>query len=124
MNAAWRPAAALALAALAAGGVADAAHAGTAAGRPARFTAAPGGRNDLTVDAASGGGVQFNDAGAPIRSGLWCVPFPLGQARCDPDGDPRVTDGGGVSVDLGDGDDRAAIRWVPGTASRPGAISV
>jgi Ca2+-binding RTX toxin-like protein len=29
-----------------------------------------------------------------------------------------------VSVDLGDGDDRAMIRWVPGTDARPGAIRV
>ncbi|MEA2241072.1 MAG: hypothetical protein QOD24_628 [Solirubrobacteraceae bacterium] len=124
MYAAWRPAAVLALAALAAGGVADAAHAGTASGRPARFTAPAGERNDLTVDAGSGGAVQFSDAGAPVRAGMWCVPFPLGAAQCDPDGDPRVTDGGGVSVDLGDGDDHATIRSVPGTDARPGAISV
>jgi Ca2+-binding RTX toxin-like protein len=124
MYAAWRPAAVLVLAALAAGGAADAAHAGTASGRPAQFTAAAGERNGLTVDAGSGGAVQFSDAGAPVGFGLWCVPFPLGQAACDPDGDPRVTDGGGVSVDLGDGDDRAMIRWVPGTDARPGAIRV
>jgi hypothetical protein len=124
MSATWRPAAVLALAALAAGGVADAARAGTASGRPARFTAAAGERNDLTVGAGSGGAVQFSDAAAAVGAGLWCVPFPLGQARCDPDGDPRVTDGGGVSVDLGDADDRATIRWVPGTDTRPGAISV
>jgi hypothetical protein len=124
MYAAWRPAAVLALAALAAGGVADAAHAGTASGRPARFTAAAGERNDLTVDAGSGGAVRFSDAGAAVGAGLWCVPFPLGQAQCDPDGDPRETDGGGVSVDLADGDDRATIRRVPGNDTRPGAISV
>jgi hypothetical protein len=124
MHHAWRLVATLALAALAAGGVADAAQAGTASGRPARFTAGAGERNDLTVDAGSGGAVQFGDAGSAVGAGLWCVAFPLGQARCDPDGDPRVTDGGGVSVDLGDGDDRAMIRWVPGTDTRPGAISV
>ncbi|HEV7882367.1 MAG TPA: hypothetical protein VGO81_02290, partial [Solirubrobacteraceae bacterium] len=114
MRTAWRPAAVLALAALTAGGVADAARAGTASGRPARFAAAAGERNDLTVDAGSGGTVQFSDAGSAVGAGLWCVPFPLGQARCDPDGDPRETDGGGVGVDLGDADDRAMIRWVPG----------
>jgi Ca2+-binding RTX toxin-like protein len=124
MYTAWRPAAVLALAALAAGGVADAAHAGTASGRPARFTASAGERNDLTVDAGSGRAVKFSDAEAPVGAGLWCVPFPLGQAQCDPGGAPPVTDGGGVSVDLGDGDDRATIRWVPGTDTRPGAISV
>jgi Ca2+-binding RTX toxin-like protein len=124
MYAAWRPAAILVLAALAAGGAAGAAHAATASGRPAQFTAAPGERNDLAVDAGSGGTVQFSDAGAPVGLGLWCLPFPLGQAMCDPDGDPRVTDGGGVSVDLGDGDDRAMIRWIPGTDARPGAIRV
>jgi hypothetical protein len=43
---------------------------------------------------------------------------------CDPGGDARATDGGGVSVDLGDGDDRAMIRWVPGTDTRPGTIRV
>jgi hypothetical protein len=121
---AWRPAAVLALTALAAGGAANAAYAGTASGRPAQFTAAAGQRNDLTVDAGSGGAVQFSDAGAPISAGPWCLPIPLGQALCDPDGDPRATDGGGVSVDLGDGDDRAMIRWVPGTDTRPGAIRV
>jgi hemolysin type calcium-binding protein len=124
MYAAWRPAAVLALAALAAGGAADAAQAGAAFGRPAQFTAAAGEHNDLTVAAGPGGAVQFGDAGAPVGPGLWCVPFPLGQALCDPDGDPRVTDGGGVSVDLDDGDDRATIRWVPGTDTRPGAIRV
>lgn len=121
---AWRPAAVLALAMLAVGGAADAAHAGTASARPARFTAAAGERNDLTVDAGSGGAVQFSDAGAPVSPGLWCAPFPLGQALCDPDGDPRDTDGGGVTVDLGDSDDQAMIRWVPGTDTRPGEIRV
>jgi hypothetical protein len=124
MYTAWRPAAVLALAALAAGGAADAARAGTASGRPAQFMGAAGERNDLTVDAGSGGAVRFSDAGAPIGLGLWCVPLPLGQATCDPDGDPRVTDGGGVSVDLSDGDDRTMIRWIPGTDTRPGAIRV
>ncbi|MEA2438302.1 MAG: hypothetical protein QOF65_2858, partial [Thermoleophilaceae bacterium] len=119
-----RSAAVLAVAALAAGAAADAAHAGTASGRPARFTASPGERNDLIVAAGSGGAVRFSDAGAPVSARLWCAPFPLGQALCDPDGDPRDTDGGGVSVDLGDGDDRASIRWVPGTDTHPGAISV
>jgi RTX calcium-binding nonapeptide repeat (4 copies) len=121
---AWRPAAVVALAALAVGGHAQAARAGTASGHPARFTAGAGERNDMTVAAGSGGAVQFADAGAPISAGSWCVPFPLGQAACDPDSDPRVTDGGGVSVDLGDSDDRAIIRWVPGTGTRPGAVRV
>jgi hypothetical protein len=121
---AWRVAAVLALVVLASGGAADAAQAGTASGRPAQFTATPGERNDLTVDGGSGGAVQFSDAGAPVSPRLGCAPFPLGQAMCDPDGDPRVTDGGGVSVDLGDNDDRAVIRWVPGTDTRPGAIRV
>jgi len=124
MYGACRSAAVLALAALAVGGAADAARAGTASGRPAQFTAAAGERNDLTVDAGSGGAVQFSDAGAPVSPRLWCAPFPLGQALCDPDGDPRDTDGGGVSVDLGDNDDRAIIRRVPGTDTRPGAIRV
>ena len=124
MYTAWRAPAVLALAALVVGGVADAAHAGTASGRPAQFTAYAGERNDLTVDPGSGGAVQFSDAGAPVSPRLWCTPFPLGQATCDPDGDPRITDGGGVSVDLGDDDDRATIRWVPGTDTRPGAIRV
>jgi hypothetical protein len=124
MYPAWRPAAVLALATLAAGGAAEAAYAGTASGRPAQFTAVAGERNDLTVDAGAGGAVQFSDAGALVSPGLWCVPFPLGQATCDPDGDARITDGGGVSVDLGDGDDRATIRWIPGTDARPGAIRV
>jgi len=123
----WRPAAALALAfaALAVGGAADAARAGTASGRPAQFTATAGERNDLTVAAGSGGTVLFSDAGAPVSPRLLgCAPLPPGQATCDPDGDPRVTDGGGVSIDLGDSDDRAIIRWVPGTDTRPGAIRV
>jgi Ca2+-binding RTX toxin-like protein len=120
-----RSVAVLACAALAAGAAADVARAGTASGRPAQFTAAGGERNDLTVDAGSGGAVQFVDAGAPIGAALpWCAPFPPGQALCDPDGDPRDTDGGGVSVDLGDGDDRALIRAIPGTDTHPGAIRV
>jgi hypothetical protein len=122
---AGRPVAILACAALAVGVAADAAHAATASGRPAQFTAAGGERNDLTVDAGPGGAVRFGDAGAPVGASLpWCAPFPPGAALCDPDGDPRDTDGGGVSVDLGDGDDRAIIRWVPGTDTRPGAIRV
>jgi hypothetical protein len=114
----------LGLAALAVGGAADAAYAGTASGRPAKFTAAAGERNALTVATAFGGAVRFADAGPLVGAGLWCVPFPLGQAQCDPDGDPRVTDGGGVTVDLGDSDDRATIRGIPGTDTRPGAIRV
>jgi hemolysin type calcium-binding protein len=125
MSEAWRPAAVFALAALAAGGGAPAASAGTASGRPAQFTAAAGERNDLSVAAGPGGDVQFSDAGAPVIPRLlWCAPFPPGQALCDPDGDPRATDGGGVSIDLGDGDDRAIIRWVPGTDTRPGVLRV
>ncbi len=124
MHSAWCAAAILALAALALGGGAAAAQAGTASGRPAQFTAYAGERNDLTVDPGSAGAVQFSDAGAPISAKLWCAPFPLGQATCDPDGDSRVADGGGVNVDLGDNDDRAIIRWIPGTDTRPGAIRV
>jgi hypothetical protein len=124
MNSAWRAAAVLALATLALGGGAVVAHAGTASGRPAQFTANAGERNDLTVDRGSGEAVQFSDAGAPISPKLWCAPFPLGQAMCDPDGDPRLPDGGAVTVDLGDNDDRAIIRWIPGTDTRPGMIRV
>lgn len=121
----WRPAAGLACAALAVSGAADAAHAGTASGRPAQFRAAAGEHNALTVDAGPDGAVRFSDAGAPVAAALpWCSPFPLGQALCDPDGDPRVTDGGGVSVELADRDDAAIIRWIPGTDTRPGAIRV
>ena len=116
--------AALVLAVLA-GGAAEAARAGTASGRPAQFRAHPGESNDLTVDAGSGATVQFTDAAELIVPGLpLCIPFPLGQAQCDPDGDPRDTDGGGVVVDLGDGDDRAIVRWIPGTGARPGRIGV
>jgi hypothetical protein len=68
--------------------------------------------------------VRFSDAGAPVATRLWCAPFPVGEAQCDPDGDPRDTDGGGVRIELGDGDDRAMIRWIPGTDTHPGAISV
>ncbi len=124
MHSAWRAASVLALVALVLGGGAVAAHAGTASGRPAQFTAYAGERNDLTVDPGAGGAVQFSDAGASISPRLWCTPFPLGQATCDPGGDSRLTDGGGVSVDLGDDDDRAIIRWIPGTDTRPGAIRV
>lgn len=124
MYGACRSAAVLALAAIAVGGAADAARAGTASGRPARFQAAAGERNDLAVDAGPGGAVRFSDAGAPLSPRLWCAPFALGQAICDPDGDPRDTDGGGVGIDLGDGDDRAIIRWIPGTDTRPGVIGV
>jgi hypothetical protein len=119
---AWRPAAVLALAALAAVGGADAAQAGMASGRPAQFTAAAGERNVLTLDAGSGGWARFSDAGAPVGAGSWCAPLPPGQALCDPDGDPRDTDGGGVGVELGDGDDRAIIRWIPGTDTHAGVL--
>jgi Ca2+-binding RTX toxin-like protein len=121
---AWRPAAVLALVALAAVGAADAAHASTASGRPAQFTAAAGERNVLTLDAGSGGWAQFSDAGAPVSAGPWCAPLPPGKALCDPDADPRDTDGGGVGVELGDGDDEATIRWVPGTDTHPGVLRV
>jgi hypothetical protein len=120
----WHAGAVLAVAALAIGADADMALAGTASGRPAQFTAAAGERNALTVDAGSGGAVQFADAGAPVSTGRSCISFPLGQALCDPDGDPRDGDGGGVSVDLADSDDRAIIRWIPGTDTHPGQIRV
>jgi hypothetical protein len=126
MHEAWRPAAALALAALAVGGGAvGAAHAGTASGRPAQFTAASGERNDLAIDPGPGGTVQISDAGAPVNARLLgCVPIPPGQARCDPDGAAYPTDASSMSVDLGDGDDRAIIRWMPGTSVRPGEVDV
>jgi hypothetical protein len=119
-----RRTAVLAVVALTLGAATAPAHAGTASGRPAQFMAAGGERNDLTVDQGTGGAVQFRDAGAPIAAGLWCVPIPLGEAMCDPDGDPRDTDGGGVNVDLGDVDDRALVRWIPGTGIRPGALRI
>jgi hypothetical protein len=129
MIAPMRPAgstvAVLVCAALGVGGAADAAYGARASGRPAQFNAAAGERNDLAVEAGAGGAVAFSDAGAPISAAPpWCAPFPPGQALCDPDGDRRDTDRGGVSVDLGDGDDHAVIRWVPGTDTRPGAIRV
>ena len=123
MPRAWRGAAVLACAALTLS-TAAVAHAGSATGRPAKFTASPRERNNLSVDAGSGGSAQFVDAGAPIGLGLFCLPLPLGQAQCDPDGDPRDTDGGGVVVDLGDLDDRASIRGLPGTGVHPGSIRV
>jgi hypothetical protein len=103
-------------------GAADGAHAGTATGRPATFTAAPREQNHLTVDQGIGGRVQFADAGRVVIPGLWCIPIPLGEVGCDPDADPRDTDGGEVTVDLGDGDDLATVRWIPGTDARPGSI--
>jgi hypothetical protein len=124
MHGAWRAVAALVCSVFAAGAGAAAAHAGTASGRPARFTAAAGERNDLTVASGSGGMVQFTDARAPVSAGPWCAPFPLGAANCDPDGDPRDTDGGGVSVDLADNDDRATIRSIPGTGTHPGVLRI
>ena len=123
MPRAWRGAAVLACAALTLG-AAEAAQAGTASGRPAQFVASPGERNDLTVDAGPGGSAQFSDAGGAIGLGLFCLPIPLGEAQCDPDGDPRDTDGGGVVVELGDGDDRATVRGLPGTGVHPGSIRV
>jgi len=111
----------------AAGAAAGVAHAGTASGRPAQFTAADGERNALTVDRTAGGDVRFTDAATPMLAGLWCVPIPLGQATCDPAGDPRDPDGGGVLVGLGDHDDRVPIRAVPrggGTGGSPGRIRV
>jgi Ca2+-binding RTX toxin-like protein len=127
MSGARRPAAGLTIAALAALAVCltvDTARAGSASGRPAQFTAGAGERNDVSVDAGFGGAVQFTDAGAPVSPGLWCAPFPLGRALCDPDGDPRDSDGGGVRIDLGDRDDRALVRWVPGTDTHPGVLRV
>jgi hypothetical protein len=115
-----RAAAVLALATLTMGGAADKADAAVASGRPAHFTAFAGEHNDLTVDASTDGAVQFSDARALVVPWLWCLPLPPGEALCDPDGDPRDTDGGGVSVDLGDGDDRAIIRGLPRTGARPG----
>jgi hypothetical protein len=120
----WRPAAALVCAATVAGGAAEMARAGTATGRPAQFTAANGERNALTVDRTDTGEVLFTDLGTPIFSGLFCVPLPIGEATCDPDGDVRDTDGGGVGADLGDGDDRAVVRGVPGAGGHPGQVKV
>ncbi len=114
----------LVCAALAAGGASESAHAGTASGQPARFTASAGEQNALTVDQGAGGAVRFVDAGAPVVAGSWCSPVPLGEASCDPDGDPRDGDGGGVHADLGDESDRAIVRWIPGTGARPGTIDV
>jgi Ca2+-binding RTX toxin-like protein len=125
MHGAWRLVAVFVCAAFAVAGAVDAAYAGTASGRPAKFVANAGEQNDLTVLAGGGGQVQFTDSVSPIGALLpWCIPFPLGQALCDPDGDPRDTDGGGVVVELGDRDDRGVIRFIPGTATRPGRISV
>ena len=96
-------------------------------GRPAQFTRRPRGeRNALTVDRTASGEVQFTDAVTPIVAGLLCLPIPLGQALCDPDGDPRDLDGGGVRVDLGDRDDRAIVRGIPrsdGKGALPAASS-
>lgn len=114
----------LVCAALAAGAACESAHAGTASGQPARFTANAGEQNAVTVDQGAGGAVRFSDAGAPVVAGSWCVPLPLGEATCDPDGDPRDTDGGGVRADLGDSNDRAIVRWIPGTGAHPGRIDV
>lgn len=126
MHVAWRAAAVLVCAAIAAGGAAEVAQAGIATGRPATFMASAGERNALTVDRTSNGEVQFTDAGTPMVAGLFCLPIPLGQALCDPDGDARDTDGGGVRVDLGDRDDRAIVRGVPrsGGKGAPGSITV
>jgi len=127
MRDAWRTAAVLLCAAIAAGAAAEAAGAGIATGRPAKFMAAADERNALTVDRTSSGEVQFRDAVAPIVAGLFCLPIPLGQALCDPDGDPRDLDGGGVSVDLGDRDDRAIVLAIPrsdGKGATPGSIAV
>ncbi len=125
MHGAWRSAAVFLCAALAVSGAADVAYAGTASGRPVQFIATPGEQNDLTVSDGSSGRVQLMDSVSPIGASLpWCLPFPLGHALCDPDGDPRDTDGGGVVVDLGDRDDRGVIRFIPGTATRPGRITI
>jgi Ca2+-binding RTX toxin-like protein len=125
MHGAWRLAAIFVCAALAVAGAVDAAYAGTASGRPAKFVAGADEVNDLTIDAGSGGQVQFTDSAEPVGVSLpWCIPFPLGNALCDPDGDPRDTDGGGLTVDLGDRDDHGVIRFIPGTATHPGRITV
>ena len=127
MRDAWRPAAVLVCAALVAGGAAEAAQAGTASGRPAAFKASADERNALTVDRTNSGEVQFIDAATPMVAGLFCLPIPLGQALCDPDGDVRDLDGGGVSVDVGDRDDRVIVRGVPrsdGKGGPPGSVTV
>jgi Ca2+-binding RTX toxin-like protein len=126
MHVAWRAAAVLVFAALAAGVAAEGAAAGTATGRPATFNAIGGEVNALTIDRTTSGEVQFNDVATPIVAGLFCLPLPLGQALCDPDGDPRDMDGGGVRVDLGDRDDRATVLGVPrsGDKGAPGSIAV
>ncbi|MEY2517423.1 MAG: hypothetical protein QOJ89_4781 [bacterium] len=107
-------------------GAAQGASAATASGRPATFVAAPGERNDLTVGSAPGTTigdaglvsierVTFADAAGPISAGLWCLPLPLGDAQCDPEG---VQNGGvygyrGPEIHLGDGDDRAHLGTLP-----------
>jgi Ca2+-binding RTX toxin-like protein len=126
MTGARRTLVALALAVLVQAGAAEGASAGSATGRPATFVAAAGERNDLTVGSVAGttlgaGGlvgierVTFSDAGAPINAGLWCLPLPLGEAQCDPDG---VQNGGaygyqGPEIQLGDLDDRARLGTLP-----------
>ena len=93
---------------------------------PGAVQASAGERNALTVDRTATGEVQFSDAATPIFAGLFCLPLPLGQATCDPDGDARDIDGGGVSVDLGDRDDRAIVRGIPRRMARapPGGVVV
>ncbi|MDX6678474.1 MAG: hypothetical protein QOE31_2526 [Solirubrobacteraceae bacterium] len=131
MAGAWRSLVVLALVGTAQACTAPGAWAATAAGRPATFSAAPGEHNDLTVGAAAGttvgsGGlvaierVTFHDAGGPIGVGLWCLPLPLGDAQCEPDG---VQNGGaygyqGPEIHLGDQDDRARLGNLP-RAGRP-----
>ena len=126
MSRAWRTLAVLALAGSAQLCAAQGAWAGTATGRPATFVAATGERNDLTVGSVPGttlgsGGlvaierVTFADAGNPISAGLWCLPLPLGEAQCEPDG---AQNGGaygyqGPEIHLGDGDDKAHLGTLP-----------
>jgi len=126
MTGAWRTCAVLALAAAVQAFAAQSAWAATATGRPATFVAAPGERNDLTVGSVPGTTlvgtglvaierVTFSDAAGPISAGLWCVPLPLGEAQCEPDG---VQNGGaygyqGPEIQLGDLDDRARLGTLP-----------
>lgn len=66
-------------------------------GYEARFVAAPGEVNDLTVT-RDRSGATFADRGAPLQAGTGCIQLDEHRARCAR-GDPRVQ--------LGDGPDRA-----------------
>jgi hypothetical protein len=77
----------------------------------ADYSAAPGEVNRLSVVHAPTGGVLFHDPGATITAGAGCTARDAHTVTCTP---PMGLGLGGVTAELGDGDDRAGVA-VPAT---------